>query len=554
MPNTSIQIPIQDYTNAQRVDANIRQLNRLSWKQRQAYEIADAIEEFFKEMNIPLTKFKKKKKVGDNVGDYLSNKHQNENEIRIFEAEKEKLEELGYDTSTMRPRLIKAKAKQAIEAYTQYPEYVELAKAYFTLKGGNKSIVQKFVGPNGEVRVQLLAHWYSRHKLCPIWNMRKSQIIRKKYREFLETYSVFDENTHSRQLLIKTHTPVHMVLTLPHKNGEFENERFYARKLLKHFHEMRRCKFFKDWIFGGEYGLEIKRSKNQNGLHIHLHSFCFLKNEMSVNNFRAWLTEKWNKLTGAIFCHFETLYYYKKGENGRYITEPRRIKDQYGWIVDYEKTTEPDRQGAQRTLVPVMVRKKFYITPESTIQEYTAGVMECIKYHFKMDDYQRKKGEPDEDGVMLEQDTWDVPLMMDILNNSVNMRFYSRYGGFLKIEELNFNKRYEKPEPTTEEEEIEAEENEVEETITANTDGVLERSINPFTLELAEDKDYSICVISPSNLVFAKDIFGQNNLKYYRDDDFIEVDKNFELKQIIRAVCTNKLHEICKADYAFSRN
>jgi hypothetical protein len=535
-----------------RVQSNMRQMSRISYKRKEALELAEAIKEFFEDNDIPLSQFRKpKKKKDEKLKGYIENKHYNESEAVAFEKEKERYDALGIDTKGM--KLIERRSKESdpLEAHTMYPDFVELSKAYFNLVTGNKSIVARFKSGD-KVGVQLMAHWYSRHKICPVWNMRKSQIIRKKYREFLENYSVAADENGIQELLIKSHIPVHMVLTLPHSGGEFQGQRFYARKLLQYFHEMRRCKFFKDGIFGGEYGLEIKKSAT-NGLHIHLHSFCFLKrdgdNKTCVNAFRDLLSKKWEQLTGAKFCHFETLYYYKRDpDNAKsWIMEHSRKRNKDGvYDYEYENNIEivQDSTGEWVRRFPKFVRKKHYITAESTIEEYTSGVMECIKYHFKMDDYKDGAGE------------WDVPLIMDILNNSVNLRFYSRYGGFLKIPDLNFNTTA-KEDPTDEEICDQMDEDNEGENVIASSDGVESSLVNPFTYELAKNDEYDICVVRPEKLIFRKDLRGRDSLYYHDPDDFIEVHKGFELKEIIKAVCTNNLHQISSDPYfykQFSKN
>ena len=421
------------------------------------------------------------------------------------------------------------------EMPTEYEEVSELSKMYFMLTGVNKSIVANFKQGN-ENSPMLLAHWYSRHRFCPVWNMRKSQLIRKKYREFLTTHTVISPITGKENLLIREYTPIHMVLTMPHKEGWYKGKRFYARELLKAFMEMRRCDFFKDYIHGGEYGLEIKKSKQGNGLHIHLHSLCFLSPLMKVNDFRAWLREKWEQLTGSKFCHFETLYFYKKNERGGYILDPNGIIKKKNKEGFYEAETETFvNEYGELKIRAKLPRKKFYINKDSPIDEYMHGVMECIKYHFKNDTMKDENGD------------WDVPLMNDVLNHSKRLRFYSRYGSFYKQQALNFNNL-----PATEKADENDSEGE-EEKIMGEAEQVEITLLNPFTNELAARTDYDVCIVRTEKIKFKKQPLTGEFKTFYDDDLQKYMSRNkahpsFTLSEIIQAVCRNESHRVIVGD------
>ncbi len=197
-------------------------------------------------------------------------------------------------------------------------EYIETVKLYYTLGRYGLSVANHFTD-KGENETFTRAHFYSKHKIDPVWNWRKSQLIRSKYRTYLLNSNVIQQKLH----------PVHITLTLPHKDGKYKGKTFYAKELIEQFNLIRKYPKWKQYTNGGEYGVEIKKSPTvENGLHIHIHSFTLLNPGVSVNNFRAWLQDTWERTTGATQIAVETLYFFKKDEKGEYITELKGIGSQ----------------------------------------------------------------------------------------------------------------------------------------------------------------------------------------------------------------------------------
>ena len=299
----------------------------------------------------------------------------------------------------------------------------------------------------GQNVLQPLAFWYSKHRLCALWNWRKSQIIRKRYKDFLE-----EARDTSGNKLINHYQPIHMVLTVPHQGGLFRSKRFYVKELIEAFRDMRKNPLFSQYIYAGEYGVEVKKSK-AHGLHIHIHSFLLQYPEYTVEQTREVIETLWrnqvDNYTDYSGIHYETLYTIEKNDLGK--------------------------------------SEKNYISPKnSSIDHYLSGVMECIKYHFKPDCLEKIDG------------GYDIELIEDILNNTKGKRLYSRFGKFYNVTELNFN-NIEK-----EEDDIVLEENELTEQPELNTtvEGVQERVVNPFTEKLASRTEYKICISNPLSLKY----------------------------------------------------
>ena len=238
---------------------------------------------------------------------------------------------------------------------------------------------------------QALMTRYSMHSMCPLWSWRKSRIIRRKYVNF------FRENRD----YMKDYTPCHLVITLRHNengyfiNDTFYNKRFYARELISQFQAMR-----KDWSYsdrlgtdfkklfeGGTYNIEIKLSK-ENGLHIHMHCLVLVPNG-KFEEARSFIKYAWQQRTGATQVVLDKLYY-----------------------MDYSQKGNP---------------KKVEHAPDWTDENLAFAIMEALKYTFKGDEFLKQDGK-----LCLES-------LEEVLENSKNLRFYSRFGSLYNVKALSFN-------------------------------------------------------------------------------------------------------------------
>lgn len=445
----------------QRLKSNNKHSSKISWYRKNVIEMVAAIDERLKELDI-------------NIPRYWQ-------EYKVRRAEIMKFEDYG-------------------EALVD--EYEQLIKTRYDLLKSGKAVYAIFEGVGLAPKTQIVACWYSKNRLDPVWNYRKSQLIRNIYRTYLK-----DSNIHNQ------FHPCHLVLTVPHKDGLFNGKRFYVQEIMKAYNLMRKTEAWKKFIYGGEYGVEVKKGKDGNGLHIHIHSLVFHHPKYSVNEVRAAISTEWKAITGATFTHYETLYFFKKNETGRYITEERNGKE---------------------------VRKKHYIdrldrpTDEAErLNEYLFGVMECIKYHFKNDSIQDKDG------------NYDVDLMADILNNTKGVRLYSRFGALYKVKELNFN-NLEKPHE-------DQEDSEVEEEIMATTDNVAINMINPHTCKPAKAEDYRFVIGKPEWLKHhPKSSITPFEPEIYTPKMFYDVHPGFLIKEILVKLFKNRLEDIL-TDESISR-
>jgi len=354
----------------------------------------------------------------------------------------------------------KKEFKEQIETILKYEEYgmelhnelKELISMYYNIKYANTCFYAKFTGFNGKVSPVLLSTLYSKHRFCHVWNYRKSQIIRKAYKDYLMETEIY-----------KDYRPMHLVLTVPHPEGKYNDQEFYMKSMNEAFAKLRKTENWLQYIEGGEYGFEIKKSQQGNGLHIHVHSLCFIKKDNSklINFIREELSMEWKALTGANGVFLETLYYYKRNSQGKKI-----IRRTEGNKVYFEKC---------------------YWHKGWNVQECVSAILEVIKYHFKFDSLLNKDG------------TYDIDTIKVILNNSRGQRFYSRFGFIYKEPKLSFNKlnvSLEEVEPS----DIDTSEDEIN--LKGNSDRALKNLINPFTEEVANRSDYVLATARPERLKY----------------------------------------------------
>ena len=281
-------------------------------------------------------------------------------------------------------------------------EFGELVRYVYAIGNAGKSIYALFSQGQGQKRTQILCTQYSRKRVDPVWEYRLRMLIVKNYFHWLK-----DTGAH------KTYQAVHMVLTVPHANGVYVvrnakgkvlcEKRHYARELINAFTAMRKTVTFRKYVWGGEYGVEIKRGRDGNGLHIHVHSLVFQYRQFSINEARAAIGAEWEKFSGGKVFWYESLYLKEKTHKQ---------------VVFNPETNEHQR---------VEVWEKKYVNPDSTELEVLQGVLETVKYHFKTDE-------------LMQHGVADVELLKELLNGAKGIRLFSRYGALYSDERLCFNK------------------------------------------------------------------------------------------------------------------
>ena len=460
-----------ELTLQQKLDFNRAFQGKLSWKRKEAIEMKSQIKEFVK----------------DNF------------EIELPE------DMMSYKT--------KMQTYYNTEEWTCLrEEYSEIIKMYYTLSFFGQSFASLFRDASGKIETYTLAHSYSKHRLDPVWNMRKANLIRSVYRKYLKESKIY-----------KNYHPVHITLTLPHAGGKYQGKEFYAKELIETFNLIRKCDFWKKHVFAGEYGVEVKESSNkENGLHIHIHSLAFLKSK-NVNEFRKQLKKFWQKKTGADQVWVETVYFHKKDENGKFITELKEssqldtFEDEDGMYISNPKELKVVRKKFYVDREQKEIEKRNDLTPEekeNTILDfYLKAILETIKYHFKFE------------AIKSDKDNYNIFLINEILKNTKKKRLYSRFGKFYKVAELNFN-TIESSKPLNDT----SLENDTVELAKAQ-----QTAINPFSVEEVPVELTQIVIFKPERQIRQpkNSPFAYELINYKQDDLYTYLDRGLTIKKVL---------------------
>lgn len=466
-------------------------------------------------------------------------------------------------------------------------DYEALFDAYYTLRASTNVLMANFKD-KGRVRPQIISVKHSRHKLDHIWNMRKAQLIRKIWRKVLQ-----EDNLH------ENYTPMHLVLTVPHRDGTWNGKRYYGQDLVAAYNVMRKYGFFKKSVYGGEYGTET--TMGEHGLHTHIHSLVFQFKNVSTNKFRKELQDCWHRLTGGNI-HYKTLYVHRK-EAGAWIMENVSAKVVRGDEEEFTLAEAYDR------------RKKFYLdnrnpwyrnlSNEEKQEVYNKAILECIKYHFKNESFKNESGQ------------YDVDFMREVLEGSKGLRMYSKFGAFYGDKRLNYYETSSGEETITCEcepfetmwldmdgERIEVTEHPVMEEMTdeewaeyyeeckrmeaelkeilpdepvvsfdryedeiieiphydylrgdndeepmGSINNSLQYLTNPFTGEPAKEGDYELVIAYPEDLKITTNTTTKTCwINYGNPDDYFRLRKDIDLKMVMKSLYTNKYHEILEYD------
>lgn len=523
------------------IAANNKTSAKLSWKRKEALQIAASMRDYFQEKGFPLPPayqhlfgrgFKiteaGKKQTHSQLVHQAPELFGNEENISLQAAV------YAQEIQDLKKQYNQAREQRAVRFFTDretgecfYDDYVELAKAYYTLRNNSPAVYALFKHTtNNHYLKQLVATCCSRHRLDPVWNYRKSKLIRGLWYRFLQNSRVHE-----------VHQPMHLMLTVPHKDGQWRGKEFYAREFIDKFNQLRKYRGWKRLMYGGEYGIEVTRS-GKDGLHIHLHSLVFQRKEFSRDLANRYIRKIWRHLTGAEVTWYETLYVYRKDAAGKFIMEASDggipVLDKSGKYTDDVYNYSLETEGIRGK------KKKFYLddrevwfmdlTDDEKLKYYCDGVMECIKYHFKTDCFKAKDG------------SWDVELMKDVLKHSRNLRMYSKFGAFYREKSLNYS-RLEKPDkPTLPDDETQI----AAEGINPDSDGVEGRILNPYTAKPAEAGDYSVVLALPEEQPHSKDKNGNVRAPVSNQvhDIFFKIRHGTSIREVISAIMVSQYERI----------
>jgi len=531
--------------------ANNKTSAKLSWKRREALSIAQSIHQYFEDRGFPLpashrTIFGRKFKATESVKaqtrvlvmqDLKEAGQEKPSAAEMLVLKKQKLQQLRAAGEREKISVATRYFTDQETGECQHEELIELARAYYTLRNSSPAVYALFKHKtNNHYLKQLVALACSSHRLDPVWNYKKSKLIRGLWFRYLQETKIHEQ-----------YQPMHLMLTVPHKNGEWKGKRFYAREFIERFNKLRKFPGWKRCIYGGEYGIEVTR-KGNSGLHIHMHCLVFQHKHPSKKFGRIgqrdlvnrYVRMMWRRLTGAEITWYETLYVHRKDESGKFMMEETAEGVPF---LDKSGSYE-DESGNAHVIDSQLIRgkrKKFYLDDsdpwfgalpaEEKLKHYCDGVLECIKYHFKTDCFKGKAG------------TWDVELMREVLQHSRYLRMYSKFGAFYREAKLNYS-RIEKaviPEDLT----VLAAEG-----IAPCEDGVENRVTNPYNGRPAIKGDYKRVLSLPEIALHARDKKGNIRapVNHTMQEIFYAVRDDVDIGKVISGIMQNKLEHILEEE------
>jgi hypothetical protein len=257
---------------------------------------------------------------------------------------------------------------------------------------------------------EFIAAFTCGHKLCPICNAQRSKNLRRKFREF------FAKNPD----LIERYDFMHLTLTVPHEEEGGRFQGFYASELMKAFNLMRKRRFWKKWVWAGEFSVEV--TKNEAGLHIHLHSLLLVeKGTQNRNKLHREILLAWNKITTGASSRTELTteeaHSIQKGNKLLTDQDIARIDPSGATFIGLDTlfiSSKTKRRGYQYCEHSGLWKKRVHPKDGDL---FLSGILECLKYHF----------EP----LALKQDgSLDVKLAVEILPAIKGQPLYRKFGAF----------------------------------------------------------------------------------------------------------------------------
>lgn len=253
-------------------------------------------------------------------------------------------------------------------------------------------------------------------KMCMVCNSERKNRLRTIFREYFQK--------HEQMLL--DYDFMHLTLTVPHTIEGWRGKYVYNKELLQAFNYMRKeYSFWKRMVWAGMYSIEC--TKNENGLHIHLHSLLLVhKSEKNRNELYREILRAWNACTVWSGTKRKEIDANAKcamvrGIAGLKATNEER--DKAAKLVDSLNAKGSTLVGLT-SLYELKGGKRVWCSPGDK-ESMTRGIMECLKYHF----------EPV--SIYKDDASFNYPLLIEMLCTMHGQRLYGKFGAFHGDKELN---------------------------------------------------------------------------------------------------------------------
>lgn len=261
---------------------------------------------------------------------------------------------------------------------------------------------------------EFIAAHTCKHKYCNVCNARRAKEVRKRYRAALRAHPE----------LLRDYDFMHLTLTVPHSaSGGWLGKNWYGTEIMTAYNKMRKCKWWKEQVFAGEFGVECTR--NDNGLHIHIHSLLLVHKRMgNRNELHRNILHTWNRLTawsGArrkMFMPGE-VEAILKGNATLTMMDVMGLDPTGATMIGLEtvylRSTEKQRGYMWSEAAGAWI-KRVKLARDGE-ESFMTAIMECIKYHFEPSGLQ-----PDGSA--------DLDLMIEILPAIKGKPLYRKFGAF----------------------------------------------------------------------------------------------------------------------------
>lgn len=297
---------------------------------------------------------------------------------------------------------------------------------------GTHSLFREYTAPYA---VEYIGAHTCKHKLCNICNSERSKMIRRKYRTYINKNEFIDKQTGEIQS-IEDFDSFHLTLTVPHSEKGFRGKHWYADELIKEFNYLRKKDFWKQHVWGGEFGIEA--TKHDNGLHIHIHSLLIVRKSLqNRNELHREILLNWNMQTvdeknsreNFNESDFEKMLTSNKKLT---LTDLHELNPKGSTIMGLESLFVLTKQPVSKydKLVKEKNLYKHYVNCKEP-DGLMSGIMECIKYHF----------EPM--ALNKEDNTLDFDLLAEILPAIKGKPLHRKFGNLHGVKELNVNESIE---------------------------------------------------------------------------------------------------------------
>lgn len=290
------------------------------------------------------------------------------------------------------------------------------------------SLVRKWDNGGG---LEYVASQTCKHKLCVVCNAERAKALRRKYLSYFQKSQLIDRKS-GEVAKTSDFDYMHLTLTVPHTESGWKGKNWYAMELMKAFNTMRKRPWWTYYVWGGEFGIEV--TKNDSGLHIHIHSMLIVrKEEKSRNILQRLILLEWNDITKDSASMREPfseseIAAIKKSCATLSDDDIKSLSPKGSTLIGLESlyVLKSKRQSSSDRWIAEKSKWKHYVNP-SDEKDFMSGVLECLKYHFEPVAFDKDSG------------IYQFDVLREVLPNIFRKPLYRKFGNLHGVKELNIN-------------------------------------------------------------------------------------------------------------------